>query len=283
MSANAFELSVAASSVLLFGEYLVDEGEVDSAHIAGALELCSRRRRRIGEMAVAAGLISPGDAQRLNKLQRTRNRSWGRLAVEASLLSELDVERLARQQSRNTTSLSDALVELGYVSRSRVEELLDRFHRREQGINGSLPAWFTGHPMCPGTVEACRDAFVRVLATEARIGGGELTPPPEASLQIVVTVEGEATVRIGLAMELEVGRAVAAALLGCEPAEVDVGDVADAVGEFVNIFVGLAKSEADGGDAMTLCPPRADAFPREAVFEVASPLGHVWLGFGLAS
>lgn len=70
---------------------------------------------------------------------------------------------------------------------------------------------------------------------------------------------------IGIAASAQLAEQIAAAMLMCEPAELEAEDIDDALGEFLNLVMGSAKTAA-GADITQdarLSSPRSTDFPSE--------------------
>ena len=114
-------------SVKFFGQFLIEQGEIDAGQLREALERMQSRNRSLGDLAIAEGLLAPGDAERINAAQREVDRPFGELAVSMGLLPAEDVEKLLRRQREQRLPLGEALLELGHLPVTRLGALLDCF------------------------------------------------------------------------------------------------------------------------------------------------------------
>ena len=94
--------------------------------------------------------------------------------------------------------------------------------------------------------------------------GPEWFDDPELRHRRWIEVEGSEHLLIGIAASGKLAEQIAAAMLMCEPDELEERDVDDALGEFLNLVVGSAKNVVSADSNKTrLSPPRADDFPSE--------------------
>jgi hypothetical protein len=131
-----------------FGEYLADQGLVESHQVREAIELQKGRNPGIGEVAMRRGWLTAGDVERILAEQRTRNEMFGEIAVRRELLTPEQVDSLLEEQASNRIFLGEALLELGHIDRATLTEQLARFeaYKTEQRLYLArklqhLPVW----------------------------------------------------------------------------------------------------------------------------------------------
>ena len=80
--------------VKIFGQYLIEQGEIDSAQLRAALELMDRENRSLGELATAEGILSAERADKVTPhsvIATVRSESslskWGSSAKPRSTVS----------------------------------------------------------------------------------------------------------------------------------------------------------------------------------------------------
>jgi len=81
-------------SLKFFGQFLIDQGVVDSDQIRAALQLMDEENRSLGELAEAGGILTAEESAKVNAQQRYCDLPFGDLAVEMGLLSDEQVEYL---------------------------------------------------------------------------------------------------------------------------------------------------------------------------------------------
>ncbi len=65
--------------VKFFGQYLIEQGVVDSDNIRAALKLMDEENRSLGELAEAGGILTSEEAAKVNTQQRYCDIPFGEL------------------------------------------------------------------------------------------------------------------------------------------------------------------------------------------------------------
>jgi hypothetical protein len=266
-------------SVKFFGQFLIEQGEIDAGQLREALELAQSRNRPLGDLAVAEGLLAPRDALRLNAAQREVDRPFGELAVSMGMLSGQDLEKLLSRQRRERLPLGEALVELGHLPVARLGALLDRFKIDQSPFE-------TGQLSLPGALSRVRLALLvldllprfclRVARLHVKLAPAR-SPQVDACLahRVALGVRGAERLELGLAADGEVASALAGGISGVAREALDASLLADGLGEFLNVLVGNAISVLDReGAAAQLEPARQAVLPAAGhVFELVATNG----------
>jgi hypothetical protein len=111
-----------------FGRYLLDKSLVTEGQLSEALALQMDNNLCIGDMAVAADLLTTQQVAKLNDCQRQCDILIGDLAVQEGLLSTADLERLTSQQHYNNISIGEALIQVDAIKRHQLPDLLSDYH-----------------------------------------------------------------------------------------------------------------------------------------------------------
>ena len=155
--------------IKFFGQYLIEQGVVDSGQIRAALKLMDKENRSLGELAEAGGILTAEEAAKVNAQQRYCDLPFGELAVDMGLLSEEQVEYLIGFQEQTRLRLGEALVRLDCLPNERMHQLLVR-HETEQALlrigNVALPDGLESNMLAPTVL----DLFPKLLVRIARIG-----------------------------------------------------------------------------------------------------------------
>jgi len=266
-------------SVKFFGQFLIERGEIDAGQLREALECMQARNRSLGDLAIAAGLLAPEDAARLNAAQRKVDRPFGELAVAKGLLSREILERLVRHQREARLPLGEALVVLGHLSATRLGALLDQFKIDQSPYETgqrSLPSALVGVRIAALTLDllprfCMRVARLHVKLAPARPHDADLGLPHRAALG----VRGSQPLEIGLAADDEVASALAGGISGQPRPSLEGSLVGDGLGEFLDLLVGnaLAALEREGVFSC-LEPVRRGALPAAGhVFDWIATVG----------
>jgi hypothetical protein len=112
---------------LFFGQYLHREGLVGDGDIFRARMLQKKHNRRIGELALEKGWISPEEVEIILTVQEENQKRFGEIAVSLDYLSEDRANELIREIDDNYLFIGEALVELGVISEKMIKERLKDF------------------------------------------------------------------------------------------------------------------------------------------------------------
>ncbi len=125
-------------SVKFFGQFLIEQGEIDAGQLRQALDEMASRNLELGALAVRSGLITPDDTRRVQHEQRRRDAPFGEIAVELGLLTSAQVQQLLADQRRNRMRLGEALVHLGHLTTERLPMLVDAFKSDQSQYDVSI-------------------------------------------------------------------------------------------------------------------------------------------------
>ena len=250
-----------------FGEFLIATGEIEHRHLQEALELCDQVNLRIGELAVRENWMDKGQVREVLEKQRSIDRRFGEIAVAMEFLTESQLQTLTHQRTTSHLYIGESLVRLDIVTRSALEDLLDQYKHEVSAFNerNQAPVEITRNRIAALTLEA----LPRIASRMARLQiltqwGPEWFDDPALEHRRWIEVEDGEHLIIGIAASEQLAHQIAAAMLMCEPSELDPGDADDALGEFLNLLMGSAKTAAcSDTDESRLTPPRGDNFPTE--------------------
>lgn len=252
----------AAARPRLFGQWLVDRGELTNADLREALALMRAVNSTIGELAVANGLVTAAQAEEINELQRHVDGRWGDIAIALGVgrATAARIEELAWSQQIENLRLSDALVELGFMTATSIDGLLRDFEdERERGVDDRGLDDDTRLRLAD-MVEGLPRLLHRVLGTAVRMSPPRPADGTRYEHCAQITLGGIGT--IGISAERRVARAVASALRidvnGQLPARLDT-----AIGALLVLFGGqLARRQQVADETSRLgAPPVAGCLP----------------------
>jgi hypothetical protein len=274
--------------IKFFGQYLIEQGVVDSDQIRAALKLMDDENRSLGELAEAGGILTAEESAKVNAQQRYCDIPFGELAVEMGLLSDEQVEYLIGFQEQTRLRVGQALVRLGFLANEQLLKLLVRFEN-EQALfrigNVALPEGLEGNALAATVL----DLFPRLLVRVARIGvrvGQERTAAeiPDYPVRIAVTVTGDAGLLICLLGDPEFSLQLADATAGYDETRLEAARqnpvlLADGVGEFLNVLAGNAMGLLERKQITTeLEPPHCDPeLDSGYLFDLAVSIGEAAL------
>ena len=96
-------------SVVFFGQFLIERGEIDAVQLREALDLMEQENRTLGELAAAAGYATAADARRVNGEQRRLDLPFGEIALRMGVLNSVELEDLLLVQHETRLHLHDAI------------------------------------------------------------------------------------------------------------------------------------------------------------------------------
>jgi hypothetical protein len=259
-------------SVKFFGQFLIEQGEIDAGQLREALERMQTRNRTLGDLAVAEGCLAPADAEALNAAQREVDRPFGELAVARGLLSCEVVDRLLRRQRHERLPLGEALVELGHLPVTRLGALLDRFKADQSPFETGqipLPGPLAGSRLAPIVLDLLPRFCMRVAHLHVKIAPARSQEvDPALGVRVAIGVQGVPRLELGLAADRAVASALAGGISGVPRESLDDSLLSDGLGEFLNVLAGNAVSVLDrDGVSAALEPVRHSGLP---------PLAHVF-------
>ena len=254
--------------VKFFGQYLIEQGVVDSSQIRAALELMDDENRSLGELAEAGGILTAEEAAKVNAQQRYCDIPFGELAVEMGLLSEEQVEYLIGFQDQTRLRMGQALVRLDCLANEHLLKLLVRFET-EQALfrigNVALPEGLESNLLAAAVLDLFPKLLVRVARIGVRIGKGQATAEvPDYPVRIAVAVTGDVGLSICLLGDEEFALQLAAATAELDESHLEAARqnpvlLADGVGEFLNVLAGNAMGILERKKIITeLEPPHGD-------------------------
>jgi CheY-specific phosphatase CheX len=255
-------------SIKFFGQYLIEQGVVDSDQIRAALKLMDDENRSLGELAEAGGILTAEEAAKVNAQQRYCDIPFGELAVETGLLSEEQVEYLIGFQDQTRLRIGQALVRLEFLSNEHLLQLLVRFES-EQALfrigNVALPDGLESNALAATVLDLFPKLLVRVARIDVRIAKYQAAAEiPDHPVRIAVAVTGDVELVICLLGDEEFSLRLAGATAGFDEPRLEATRqnpvlLADGVGEFLNVLAGNAMGLLERKKFTTeLEPPHCD-------------------------
>ncbi len=270
--------------VKFFGQFLIEQGAVDSDQIRAALKLMADENRSLGELAEAGGILTAEEAAKVNAQQRYCDMPFGELAVEMGLLSEEQVDYLISFQEQTRLRIGQALVRLECLPNERLLKLLVRFETEQARFrigNVALPEGLENNLLAAAVLDLFPKLLVRVARIGVRIGNEqEADEVPDYPVRIAITVTGEVGLLICLLGDEEFSLQLAGATAGLDETRLEATRqnpvlLADGVGEFLNVLAGNAMGLLERKNIAThLEPPHSDPeLDSGYLFELAVSVG----------
>jgi hypothetical protein len=252
-------------SVKFFGQFLIDQGEIDASHVRQAIELMETENPTLGQLAVSQGFMIPRQTGEVSAEQRNRDLAFGDLAVEMEFLTGAQLVDLFQRQRSQRLPIGQALVRLGHIQKDRLGMLLDAYKADQAQYSVghmALPDGLANHRLAGYVLELLPRFLMRVARLQAKVGEikGFERSPDFAEFQVSIPLSGARGLEVALVSDLEFAEALATAASGLSPRDLDPEMIADGVGEFLNVLVGNAASVmTKEGHSVELGSPDYDA------------------------
>lgn len=249
----------------LFGQFLLEKGYLDRNQLLHALKEQHSVNLRLGELAVATGLLSVADVDTIHFRQMCNDEPFGEAAIALGLLTRAQVVELLHRQTADRKLLGQILLAFGYVDEPTLHRALGEYAGQRAGEEAALRQVFAD--------SGCADVAGTALSVMARVfrrtvgsrlsfhslavGRSVLPGDPVWSQAIDL---GEDRYVLGLQAAEADACVLAAAVLDMEVDELDEL-ASDAVAEFLNIVTGhvCGNLDASGADLRASPPTVQDA------------------------
>jgi hypothetical protein len=240
-------------SVKFFGQFLIEQGEVDTANVRQALDLLAETNRSLGDVAVAEGMMDAAGCDRVQQAQRNVDKPFGDLAVDLGLLTAPQLVACLGIQRESRMMIGQALVELGYLAEDRLGLMLDQFKLDQApyqvSIMQQLPDPLANNRIAPYVLDLLPKFAMRMAQVSVKVGAPQvLCESPGFGFRVSLPIHGHRGLEITLVGDDAFCRKIAAATSDMAEGALDHELVADGVGEFLNVLCGNAMSalERDG-------------------------------------
>ena len=252
----------------IVGNYLKDVGLLSEEQLYDLLVEHRKVRAKLGIIAVAEGLMTQEEAERVNRLQAIMDMRFGDIAVEEGYLTEGQVETLLKKQGNAYLAFAQALENQQLMLIEQLEQLLIDFQYdnnftssdMEKLKSDDIDQILTLFLPLEGTkyekiASVALRTIMRLIDLDVCVGRGYLANRREIGNGALQKVTG----RVGFTTAL-VGRGNAlcnmASVYGQETFNTVDEDALDAIGEVVNCINGLVATSMEHQDnTLELCPP----------------------------
>ncbi len=271
-------------SVKFFGQFLIEQGEVDAGHVRAALDLLGQTNKSLGAIAVDESMMSEADVARVNHAQRGNDTPFGDLAVEMGLLtSEQLVDCLCMQRERRLM-IGEALVHLGHLKTERLGPTLDAFKadqaQYELGSMGQLPDPLVNNRVAPYVIDLLPKFCMRMAMIRMKVGDAQvLAEAPDWPHRVSLPIHAHRGLDVTLMGDRDFVSRLASGTSGIAEEKLDRDLMLDGVGEFLNVLAGNAVSALERtGVQAELGTPDYDAELADGwLFDLATSTGRAAL------
>jgi hypothetical protein len=275
-----------------FGQFLVSQGYITPPQLLAAVEYQSKYNVRLGELAVALGMLTPFESQHVNAAQVREDHLFGETAVRYGFLTERQLGDALETQRAARVSLGQALATLGYLGAPIADAAHARFSLEQRQAEGSfrLPARLGTQPWVGQLFERASVLLRRVWNLPNKQGRVHIEAPRLTLSDLNVRARIELPTRaltLHFGVTNEIARKIACTSIG----ELGLGDSAeeDAVADFTRVLAESALSllafhdpQAQRGRVAEVCREgaRPTLPPNERIVMVSllTHLGQVLVG-----
>lgn len=125
-----------------FGLYLVKQGTITAEQYVAGLESQLASRPQVGALAIEIGKLSVKEVFQILRVQADRpKKKFGEIAVEAGLLTSEDLAIVLYHQSVRVRPLSEILVEMGFTSQREIDQQTQAYQYDKQFLTGQKMAY----------------------------------------------------------------------------------------------------------------------------------------------
>lgn len=120
----------------IFGNYLIETGELTKEQLQFVYEMQETSRSRLGIIAVTEQMMTVEQVDEVNKLQAVMDKRFGDIAVSNQYLTEEQVSNLLKLQGNRYITFIQSIVDKDYITLDRLNLLLESY-QKENGYNDS--------------------------------------------------------------------------------------------------------------------------------------------------
>ncbi len=253
---------------VIVGNYLLEKGIISYEQLKDLLAAKNKVRVKLGLIAVAEGLMTQEEADRVNSLQAVMDKRFGDIAVERGYLTEGHVQALLKKQGNAYLAFAQALEDQQLMTIDQLEQYMIDFQVEKEMTVSEMEDLKSGDVdrILPLYIPAGCDKFMNAVGTAVRtimrcvdneiyLDKAMVVESCEVDNGAVQFVSGEESISFGLAGK---GGALlrTASVFGKEEFEEVNEDALDAIGELLNCICGLyASALSQTGISMELLPP----------------------------
>ncbi len=265
--------------IKFFGQFLIENGEVESSHLKDAGDLMYWVNRRIGELAARKGYVTRADADRIHRAQLGSDVPFGALAAQLGLLTEPQVLELVREQSANQLRIGEALVELGHLDEDRLQQLLDRYDAEQEQYlaqNPQIPEELRESPLVAYVLAHVRQVALRTAFFRVKVGAHrKWAESQRCEYAASISIQGDDAIELGITADESFMRALVVATPGLDGEEPSQEALTATLCAFIRVVARNAGAGREKqGLRLKIGSPEPNQLPAEGfAFELVSLKG----------
>ncbi|BCR03279.1 chemotaxis protein CheX [Desulfuromonas versatilis] len=269
-------------AVKFFGQFLLEKGAVSQEGLLRAIDLQESTNLKLGETALAMGILTAADIEKVHEAQKGEDLRFGDMALKLGLLTPEQMQQVLTRQKNTHLYIGEALVKVGALSEAELPGCLAEFKADQAPYLAEKVAIPQGVP-CADVLEMMADLTYKMLT---RVVGLAFRPGPcevvrkLAPNDVVASMDfsGSANGKYLLSVTEEVRKMFARAILKEDDVEEESLEVLDdTVMEFANIVLGnVAAKAAQKGQQIEISPPLVEDQETGGVSVPADTVGVVF-------
>ncbi len=252
----------------IVGNYLIDKGLITQEQFRDLLLDQQKVRVKLGLIAVAEGLMSQDETDRVNRLQTVMDKRFGDIAVEKGYLTEGQVSSLLKKQGNAYLAFAQALENQQLLTVEQLEQFMldyqyenhltasDMEDIKSDDVDRILPLYLpVGSEKYLEIAGTAIRMIMRCVDTEVYPGKAYIASQAEADNGAVQRMVGTPSIICALTGRRNELLTIAS-VFGKEAFPEVNEDALDAVGELLNCINGVYASKASkNGVSLELLPP----------------------------
>lgn len=256
----------------IVGNYLIDKELITQEQFRDLLLDQQKVRVKLGLIAVAEGLMSQDETDRVNRLQTVMDKRFGDIAVEKGYLTEGQVSSLLKKQGNAYLAFAQALENQQLLTVEQLEQFMldyqyenhltasDMEDIKSDDVDRILPLYLpVGSEKYLEIAGTAIRMIMRCVDTEVYPEKAYIASQAEADNGAVQRMEGTPSITCALTGRRNELLTIAS-VFGKEAFPEVNEDALDAVGELLNCINGVYASKASkNGVSLELLPPEYSA------------------------
>jgi hypothetical protein len=159
-------------SANFFGLYLLSKGFITEDQLIEGLENQERTNRRLGGLAVEAGLMTEKQTDLVFGRQEGDDRPFGEIAVSEQMLSRTELDNLLFRQRVNNLYLGESLLKLGHLDSEGFSDLMEEYlgleRKRSEAVSDILTS-VDDYKVVLSMMQAVEKTFVRFVDKNVKL------------------------------------------------------------------------------------------------------------------
>ncbi|MCR5210699.1 MAG: response regulator [Lachnospiraceae bacterium] len=241
----------------LFGKYLLEQQAINDFDYKTLINEQMNVRVRLGTIAVAEGLMTEEQVEKVNRLQMTQDKRFGDIAVEQGLITDDQLSALLKKQGDPYLQFVQLLTDLTDIGATKLDEYIEDFRKKsgfsdkemdalkKDDIDGLLDLFVvSSKPYVSSIAGMFLRNLTRFVSRDFYIEKAYRAKEYEYRHLSSQELSGDASILVAVAESKDEGAFLQVAN-GFSGHEMDTvsEDAYDSVGEFINVSCGLFASE----------------------------------------